>query len=121
MGAELVELLEEDFLEMDQAETANLPATIQIVSDDEFERTATGAVEAFSGTLLFRMKTGEGLDACHVATAFVDEAGERHFVILTQSVAGGELRVEAASKSENPVASIIPAYADVLETFAAAA
>lgn len=93
----------------------------QAVSDDAFIEVVTGALEAVSGTLLFRMRTETDGQEQHVAAASVGEGGDRQFLLLTLPAGGGALKVEPISKSANPVAGIAAAYAGLMDVFQAAA
>jgi hypothetical protein len=91
------------------------------VSDETFEYLVRQALDAVHGTMLFKMRIGEGDDCNHVAAASIGEGGSQQFLVLTLPVGGGRLRVETAAKSQNPVARIAASYAGLAEAFAAAA
>ena len=93
----------------------------RVVSDSEFEAVVRGALEAVGGTLLFRMLVGDEDQKQHAAAAFVGVRDSRQFLVLTLPMAGGQLKVETAARSSNPVAKIAASYAGVAEAFAAAA
>lgn len=113
---------DEEILEQALAESlAELAADNPSVSDDEFVDVVAGALEAVSGTLLFRMHVeAEGRDE-HIAAASVGDGGNRQFLLLTLPANGGALKVEPISKSANPVAGIAAAYAGLMDVFQAAA
>jgi hypothetical protein len=91
------------------------------VSDQEFEQVVRGALEAVDGTFLFKMKIGSDREAQHAAAAVVGLGKSRQFLLLTLPVAGGQLKVETASHSENPLARIAESYAGLLDVLKAAA
>ncbi|MHA6685100.1 hypothetical protein [Mesorhizobium sp. A556] len=92
------------------------------VSDDAFVEVVAGALEAVSGTLLFRMRAEIDGQEQHVAAASFGDGGNRQFLLLTLPASGGgALKVEPISKSANPVAGIAAAYAGLMDAFQAAA
>jgi hypothetical protein len=93
----------------------------QAVSDDAFIEVVAGALEAVSGTLLFRMRAEIDGQEQHVAAASVGDGSNRQFLLLTLPASGGALKVEPISKSANPVAGIAAAYAGLMDAFQAAA
>jgi len=93
----------------------------EAISDETFEYLVREALEAFHGTMLFKMHLGNDDDGEHVAAASIGEGGSQQFLILTQPVGGGRLRVETAAQSESPVARIVASYAGLAQVFAPAA
>jgi len=113
---------EERDLEEKLAESlADLVPETRTVSEDEFAEVVDEALEAVGGTLLFRMRLDADGKGEHVAAAAVGGGGERQFLLLTLPANGGALKVEAASKSENPIAGIAASYAGLMDVFQAAA
>lgn len=102
-----------------------VPATIapdgELVSEGRFEQVVRAALDEIGGTMLFKMQSGFGVHAEHVAAAAVGNPAERQILLLTLPTGGGALHVEAADASENPVAGIATAYVGLAEAFAAAA
>lgn len=100
---------------------AELVPDARTVSEAEFAEVVDGALEAVGGRLLFKMRLdGEG-NGEHVAAAAVEAGGDRQFLLLTLPASGGTLKVEAASKSGNPLAGIAASYAGLMDAFQAAA
>ncbi|MDQ6435935.1 hypothetical protein RB623_17910 [Mesorhizobium sp. LHD-90] len=100
----------------------DLPAAeAAAVSDERFEEIVSEALDGVDGTMLFKMRLDAEGNGEHVAAASVGEGEARHFLILSLPVSGGELRVEPAADSKNPVAGIAASYAGLAEVFAAAA
>ena len=91
------------------------------VSDETFEHLVRQALDAVHGTMLFKMRLGNGVDGHHVAAASIGDGGSQQFLVLTLPVGGGRLRVETAAKSESPVARIAASYAGLSQAFATAA
>lgn len=115
-------VLEDGDLEEKLAESlVDLVPEARAVSDDEFAEVVGGALEAVGGRLLFKMRLDRDGQGEHVAAASVGDGGERQFLVLTLPARGGALKVEAASKSENPVAALAASYAGLMDVFPAAA
>lgn len=113
---------EEEILESTLAESlSELVAESSSVSDDEFVDVVAGALEAVSGTLLFKMRIETEGQHQHIAAASVGDGGNRQFLLLTLPTGGGALKVETIAKSANPVAGIAAAYAGLMDVFQAAA
>ena len=91
------------------------------VSDQDFEEVVRGALESVGGSLLFKMRLAEGGQAQHVAAAAVGSGDARQFLLLTLAEAGGQLKVEPAARSGNPLAAIAASYACLMDAFQAAA
>jgi hypothetical protein len=100
---------------------ADLVPEAQTVSEDEFAEVVGGALEAVGGRLLFKMRLDRDGQGEHVAAASVGDGGERQFLLLNLPAKGGALKVEAASKSRNPVAALAASYAGLMDVFPAAA
>ncbi|MBN9244825.1 MAG: hypothetical protein J0I98_18740 [Mesorhizobium sp.] len=100
---------------------ADLVPETRTVSEDEFAEVVGGALEAVGGRLLFKMHLDKDGESEHVAAASVGDGGDRQFLLLTLPASGGALKVEAASKSGNPVAKIAASYAGLMDVFQAAA
>lgn len=100
---------------------ADLVPETQTVSDDEFAEVVGGALEAVGGRLLFKMHLDKGGKGEHIAAASVGEGNERQFLLLTLPASGGALKVETASRSQNPVAALAASYAGLMDVFQAAA
>jgi hypothetical protein len=103
------------------ADTKLLEPPRRDVSETDFEEVVRGALEAVGGTLLFKLRIGEGPGGQHVAAAAVGKGTARQFLLLSLPVSGGQLRVETASRSDNPVAGIAASYAGLMDVFQAAA
>ncbi|PSJ62471.1 hypothetical protein [Kumtagia ephedrae] len=104
------------------AEAESIAATeADAVSEGQFEEIAVQALEGVGGTILFRMRIDGGAESQHVAAGAVGDGEARQFLILSMPTAGGELRVEPAGDSDNPVAGIAASYAGLADVFAAAA
>ena len=113
---------EDTTLEEKLAESlADLVPEARTVSEDEFTEVVDGALEAVGGRLLFKMRLDKGGEGEHVAAASVGEGEERQFLLLTLPASGGALKVEAASRSDNPVAALAASYAGLMDVFQAAA
>ena len=91
------------------------------VSETDFENVVRGALEAVGGSLLFKMKVGDGGAGQHVAAAAVGIGEARQFLLLTLAAAGGQLKVETAARSASPLAGIAASYAGLMDAFQAAA
>jgi len=116
------EQAEDQTLEEKLAESlADLVPEARTVSEDEFTEVVDGALEAVGGRLLFKMRLDKGGAGEHVAAASVGDGEERQFLLLTLPASGGALKVEAASRSENPVAVLAASYAGLMDVFQAAA
>ena len=92
----------------------------EAISDETFEYLVREALEAFHGTMLFKMHLGND-DGQHVAAASIGEGGSQQFLVLTLPVGGGRLRVETAAQSVSPVARIAASYAGLARVFATVA
>lgn len=91
------------------------------VSDEQFEQIVRNALEPNDGVMLFKMRIGTQEEGEHVAAAAIADGDQQHFVLISLSTAGGELTVEPAAESSNPLARIAASYAGLAEAFAAAA
>lgn len=100
---------------------ADLVPETKTVSEDEFAEVVGGALEAVGGRLLFKMRLDKGGTGEHIAAASVGEGNERQFLLLTLPASGGALKVETASRSQNPVAALAASYAGLMDVFQAAA
>jgi hypothetical protein len=96
------------------------PAPIEI-TDDEFDDMVRRTLQTVGGTLLFKVRVAESDGEVHVAAAAVGTGRARQFMLLSLSVHGGRLSVEAASRSASPLARIAASYAGLLDVFQAAA
>lgn len=103
------------------AETKLPAATHPEVTDAEFGEVVRGALEAVGGMLLFRVRIGTGEAAEHVAAAAVGQGAARQFLLMSLPAAGGQLKVETAALSSNPLAGIAASYAGLMDAFHAAA
>lgn len=104
-----------------QSETKLLPPPRAEVSDEEFGEVVRGALEAVGGTLLFKVRVGAEDAAMHVAAAAVGNDAARQFLLLSLPIHGGQLKVETAQRSANPLAGIAASYAGLMDAFRAAA
>jgi hypothetical protein len=104
-----------------EVEAVTASAEADAVSEGQFEEIAVQALEGVGGTILFRMRIDGGAESQHVAAGAVGDGEARQFLILSMPTAGGELRVEPAGDSDNPVAGIAASYAGLADVFAAAA
>ena len=102
-------------------QTRLLAAPRHDVSDQDFEEVVRGALESVGGSLLFKMRLAEGGQGQHVAAAAVGSGDARQFLLLTLAEAGGQLKVEPAARSGNPLATIAASYAGLMDAFQAAA
>ncbi|MBL8578932.1 MAG: hypothetical protein JNK47_17065 [Mesorhizobium sp.] len=91
------------------------------VSDDHFDEVVQGALEAVSGELLFKASVIEAGEKVHVAAASVGLGDARQFLLLTLPDAGGQLKVEPAARSKNPLAGIAESYAGLMDVLQVAA
>ncbi len=108
--------------DLDKAVIAEIPVarTTEAVSDDHFEEIVLAALDCVGGTMLFKMMTGSGDDAKHVAAGAVYEGEGRHYLILSMPIAGGPLQVEQAANSKSPIAAIAASYASLADIFGTA-
>jgi hypothetical protein len=104
-----------------QAETKLLAPPRPEVSDEDFGVVVSGALEAVGGALLFKVRAGSGDEAMHVAAAAVGAGDARQFLLLSLPIHGGQLKVETAQRSSNPLAGIAASYACLMDAFHAAA
>jgi hypothetical protein len=118
MNAELDDAALESMLAESLIEPAEDP---RAVSDDDFAAVVAEALESVAGRLLFKIRVGDGDQEQHVAAASVGERDELHFLLLTQPVQGGALKVESTAKSSHPLARIAPAYAGLMDVMRVAA
>lgn len=102
-------------------ETKSLAPRRPDVADDEFGEAVHGALEAIGGILLFKVRIGTGESAQHVAAAAVGQGDARQFLLLSLPATGGQLKVETAALSSNPLAGIAASYANLMDAFQAAA
>jgi len=91
------------------------------ISDSDFEDVVRGALESVGGTLLFKVRLEDDMQALHAAAAAVGFGDGRQFLLLTLPVRGGQLKVETASQSGNPLARIAESYAGLMDALKAAA
>lgn len=103
------------------APTTKLLAPPADISESDFETVVRGALEAVGGSLLFKMRVGGAGQGQHVAAAAVGSGEARQFLLLTLAAAGGQLKVETASRSASPLARIAASYAGLMDVFQAAA
>lgn len=113
----------EDNPETQAATEVELTATAEgdEVSNTHFEEVVREAIEGVGGTLLFKMKVGEDDEAYHAAAAAVGNGDGRNFLLLTLPARGGQLKVETAAKSDDPLAKIAESYAGLMDVLKAAA
>jgi len=97
------------------------PPTEQPISDNDFEEVVRGALESVGGTLLFKVRVGDEPQPLYAAAAAVGLGEGRQFLLLTLPVRGGQLKVETASQSANPLARIAESYAGLMDVLKAAA
>jgi hypothetical protein len=95
------------------------------VTDDQaresrFAQAAGAAVADHAGVVLFSLTAGLGVERRHVAAAAIGMPGEREFLILSMPVEGGQVAVEPAEGSADPVALIAASYAGLVDALAAA-
>lgn len=114
----------------DTTETTELPLAIEtavvasdgdVVTETEFEAVCREALDAVGGTVLFKLRVGNGVECQHVAAGAIGTGPARQLLVLSLPVAGGKLSVETAARSKNPVATIAAAYAGLADVFAKAA
>lgn len=91
------------------------------VSDEQFEQIVRDALEPNDGVMLFKMRVGTPEEGEHVAAAAIGDGDQKQFVFISLSTIGGELTVEPADESSNPLARIAASYAGLAEAFASAA
>lgn len=91
------------------------------ITDDDFDTMVSRALQTVGGTLLFKVRVAEPTGEVHVAAAAVGTVGARQFLLLSLSVNGGRLSIEAANRSTSPLARIAASYAGLLDVFHAAA
>ncbi len=91
------------------------------ISTEQFVEVCQGALSTVGGAMLFKMTLGSGVECHHIAAAFIGQGDQRQYLILSLPVAGGRLRVETLATSKNPIARIIPAYAELADAFSRAA
>lgn len=108
----------ESALEESLGELTSVP---KAVSTEDFASVVDGALEAVGGKLLFSMCVANNGTDEHVAAASVGEGESRQFLLLSLPTQGGSLKVETASKSDNPVAGIAAAYAGLMDALKVAA
>jgi hypothetical protein len=89
--------------------------------DQDFEHSLRAALAAVGGALLFAMHIENEEEHEHIAAIALGAPGERKFFLVTVPTEGGELRVEPAESSDNPLAHITASYADLAEAYAVAA
>jgi len=97
------------------------PPAEQPISDSDFEDVVRGALESVGGTLLFKVRVDDEAQPLHAAAAAVGLGEGRQFLLLTLPVRGGQLKVETASQSANPLARIAESYAGLMDVLKAAA
>jgi len=122
-GGERVIVVSDDVTLFLPAPTTRLlpaPATSDI-TDDDFDTMVRHALQTVGGTLLFKVRVAEPIGEVHVAAAAVGTVGTRQFLLLSLSVNGGRLSIEAADRSASPLARIAASYAGLLDVFHAAA
>ena len=87
----------------------------QDVIQHGFEGSVRRALDAAGGTLLFHMRTDAISDSRWVAAASMRDGDECRLIIITVPNEGNALTVEAVEESENPLATIAVAYANVMD------
>jgi len=97
------------------------PPAQQPISDNDFEEVVRGALESVGGTLLFKVRVEDEAQPLYAAAAAVGLGEGRQFLLLTLPVRGGQLKVETASQSANPLAAIAESYAGLMDVLKAAA
>ncbi len=102
-------------------ETAVVARNGDVVTETEFEAVCRDALNAVGGTVLFKLRVGNGVECQHVAAGAIGAGPARQFLVLSLPVAGGKLSVEPAARSRNPVAQIAAAYAGLADVLAKAA
>ncbi len=89
------------------------------IGTDAFDDLVCSGIEAAGGVVLFRMKLGEG-DASRFSAAIALEGDEaREIAILT--IDAGDMRLEPAAASEQPIAALASSYAGLAEHWSRAA
>lgn len=79
-----------------------------------FEGAVRQALEKAGGTLLFHMRVDDGSATRWTAAVSIGAGDERQFLIVTIP-ADGNVRIEPLDQSDEPVARIAPAFADLME------
>ncbi|MBS3648223.1 hypothetical protein KEU06_06240 [Pseudaminobacter sp. 19-2017] len=97
------------------AEAEAAPAELESVSEGRFEQMVSETLDTVGGKMLFKMRIDGEPGGEHVAAAAVGEGDDQHFLILSMPLEGGELQVEEAAESANPVAKIAASYAGIAE------
>jgi hypothetical protein len=102
-------------------ETVEFELALQLQSRPgrPFEAVLADALANVGGTLLFDVPLQPETDCAHVAAVSLPSVKGRILALVVQSGKDGSLRVEPTEQSSNPLARIVPAYAGVMEHFAA--
>lgn len=85
-----------------------------------FEGAVSRALEKAGGALLFHMRVDDGEATRWTAAVSIGAGQERQFLIVTIP-AEGNVRIEPLDQSDEPLARIAPAFADVMERLGRAA
>jgi hypothetical protein len=85
-----------------------------------FENALRQALEKAGGVLLFHMRLEDGESSRWTAAVAVGQGEERQFLIVSIP-SDGAARIQPLEESDDPIARIAPAFADVMERLQAAA
>lgn len=85
-----------------------------------FEGAVRQALEKAGGALLFHMRVDDGEATRWTAAVSIGAGDERQFLIVTIP-AEGSVRIEPLDQSDEPLARIAPAFAEVMERLSRAA
>ena len=87
----------------------------------DFAVCVVSALEAVKGTLLFQMRIDAERAGRKVAAISVGQGEDRAFALVILPDGGGRVRVERAEDSDDPLATIAPSYADLINVLDVAA
>jgi hypothetical protein len=94
-------------------EAVELELALQLADAAQFDRVLADA----GATLLFAVRGADAADAPSVSAVVVGEGENRQFLIVTRPP-DGDLSVEDARTSRNPLARLAPSFAAVMERWA---
>lgn len=89
--------------------------------DADFAGCVVSALETVKGTLLFQMEIPSEAERRKVAAVSVGHGDTREYAVIVLPDGTGNVKVERAEESDDPLAAIAPSYAGLIDVLDIAA